>query len=63
MFICAGCKKLSKPRDPSTLVVIETRKRIYVNVDGESIGEGWEIANELRCCRECGAASAIIPMP
>lgn len=69
MFICGFCKELSKPRERSTLVVVEKRVREYYRVDllgkeipvkpsrkrkgVKGIAEGWEIVKEKLACEKC----------
>lgn len=49
MFNCA-MGHVSQPRESMNKVVIETRKRIYVDEKGEVIGRGFETAKEITLC-------------
>lgn len=61
MFICQGCKTVSKPREPKTLVVVQTRPMEYHNPpDGpyvnpleQVISKGYETVKEIALCPPC----------
>lgn len=48
MYICDQCKESSRPSEPMTKVVVETRYRQYD--DG---GIGYETARESKRCPRC----------
>lgn len=51
MFNCDFCKKTTAPREPMQRLVVQTRKRIYVHGEDESIGS--EIVKEVALCPRC----------
>lgn len=55
MFICDTCHTSTKPGQPLTRVVIESRVKHYLNRNGEVEGVGSEIVREINvgpCCKE-----------
>lgn len=52
MFICQQCGSTSKPREPQTTKVVETREKIYTEKN-QVVGRGMEIVREIRVCERC----------
>lgn len=58
MFICDSCHGVTKPGEPMTRVVVETRPKVYpARKVTESVfdpgGEGYETVREEARCRAC----------
>ena len=54
MFICDNCKQPSRPREPMTKIVTQTRRREYKNKSTGIIeGIGTEIVKEIKVCIDC----------
>jgi len=56
MFRCKKCGKVSKPREKSVRVVVETRPKDYFTVIGGVqvlLGSGSEIVKEITVCKDC----------
>ncbi len=52
MFICAVTRKPSKPGEKPTRLVLETRPKVYRDKDGNVLGRGTEIVEEVNVSPE-----------
>jgi len=62
MFHCTECKRMTKPGEPQTLKVLETRERIYKEWKKgvlEVSGTGTEIVVEVPICTVCAGISSV----
>lgn len=53
MFRCKLCGEVSKPKEPMTKIVVETRQVAYTNEQGQVTGTGTEIVREAAVCHSC----------
>jgi hypothetical protein len=56
MFKCEKCNKVSEPGVAPKKVVVETRAKTYVE-NGHVVGQGREIAKELKLCSGCAVST------
>lgn len=53
MFICQICEKSENPNIPVNYVTTKTRSKDYLDKNGEIIGWGHEIVEQIKVCKKC----------
>ena len=53
MFKCQRCRRITEPGEKSTLIVTETREKVYPPRKGDPGGSGFETVSEIQVCESC----------
>lgn len=56
MFICDVSGRVSKPGENCNRIIVEVRKRVYLNDEGNVVGRGFEIVKEIKATDAAAAA-------
>lgn len=59
MYVCGFCEKQVGPRVESTLVVVETREKVYPPRNDGTRPVGYETVKEVRACPSCADSAQL----